>query len=55
MGQIYRIQTKADGNIICSPDCRGYPFFWAFQEKDRNKKPEKLPQKKRPTNAGRLI
>jgi hypothetical protein len=48
MGQIYRIQTKADGNIISSPDCRGYPFSWAFQEKDRNKKPEKLPQKKTP-------
>jgi hypothetical protein len=55
MGQIYRIQTKADGNIISSPDCREYPFFWAFQEKDRNRKPEKLPQKKRPTSAGRLI
>jgi hypothetical protein len=54
MGQIYRIQTNADRNIISSPDCRGYPFSWAFQEKDRNRKLDEL-QKKRPTSAGRIF
>jgi hypothetical protein len=55
MGQIYRIQTKADGNIISSPDCRGYPFSWAFQEKIGTKSRKSSHKKKRPTNAGRLI
>jgi hypothetical protein len=53
MGQIYRIQTNADGNIISSPDCRGYPFSWAFQEKDRNRKPDEL--KKTPNKCWAYI